>query len=164
MAGFCALNFGADEYSVWGLIVLSYDGLLWTLCLMSTQFGAYETQFWQAFMHSVWGLMSTQIWRIFMYSVKAGFYALCLIVFKHAIWQSFMHSVLAGLNASTFCELLGKTVRRCDLLFNFCHFCFLLNQAFYKKRLVVQNKLNLLLKIILYNTWTFQLFAIYITN
>jgi hypothetical protein len=35
---------------------------------------------------------------------------------------------------------------------------------FYKKRLVIQNKLNLLLQIILYNTWTLQQFTINISN
>jgi hypothetical protein len=30
----------------------------------------------------------------------------------------------------------------------------------YKKRVFVQNKLNLLLKVILYDTWTLKLFAI----
>jgi hypothetical protein len=38
----------------------------------------------------------------------------------------------------------------------YCNYNFSKLQTKYKKRVVVQNKSNLLMKFILYNTWTFQ--------
>ncbi len=130
----------------------------------------WRSQFWRAkFLHSkFWRtkFWRTKFWRTKFWRAK----------FKRAkFWRAFIcaHSTsqLNSLNLLLGDLLLPRKTDP-DPAFTDCILCYcwssVLNMfkyhfktcVIYKKRVLVQNKLNLLLKIILHNTWALQLYTI----